>query len=483
MPDRPDQPPEPNQDLERRRFFRRLAGDVVSSVGSVIGVAQSIQFESAEAARELLALGDTTGLTASLAPAPVYRIAEIDASTVGYRAPFRWDVDACRVVDQRRLPDVITELAIVGAADAVNAINDGAIVGSAVQAQVAVVAIAIVAMAARTSRPFARRATIRGAANALRLTRPGSAAMAAAIERMLARLDLYEPDAEGYAVAMGLREEAEAIVFEATNDHGALVTHGIAALPGEPEAPLHVLTFGSTGAMGGGQLGTSLSVIAGAHHAGRPVHALVAETRPLLAGSRIAAWELGQAGVPYAIVTDAAAPGCIAEGEVAAVIVAADRVAANGDVIATAGTYPLALAAQAAGVPFLVCAPTTAIDSATATGEEATIEEGRPGPVLRAGGTRVAPEGSQVRNPVQDLTPAALVTALVTEEGVLRSPFGAEIADAVAAASARRSSSPGFAELVRRATEAAAAGDPAVAEAIDAAAHDGGPASTAGEPA
>ena len=193
-----------------------------------------------------------------------------------------------------------------------------------------------------------------------------------------------------------------------------------------------------------------------AHHAGRPVHVLVAETRPSFAGSRIAAWELSQAGVPYAIVTDAAAPGCIAEGEAAAVIVAADRVAANGDVIAPIGSYPLALAAGVAGVPFLVCAPTSAIDVTTPSGEEATIEEGRPSPVLHAGTTRVAPEGSQARNPVQDLTPATLVTAIITEEGVLRAPFGPAIAAAVAAASKRRETSPGFAELVRRAAEAAA---------------------------
>jgi eIF-2B alpha/beta/delta-like uncharacterized protein len=208
--------------------------------------------------------------------------------------------------------------------------------------------------------------------------------------------------------------------------------------------------------MGGGQAGTALGVIMAAHHAGRPVHALVAETRPAFAGSRIAAWELRQAGVAYAIVTDAAAPGCIAEGEVAAVIVAADRVAANGDVIAPIGTYPLALAASAAGVPVIVCAPTTAIDLATPSGGEATIEEGRANPVLHAGAVRVAPEGSQARNPVQDLTPASLVTALVTEEGVLRAPFGPAIEAAVASASARRAASPGFAELVRRASEAEA---------------------------
>ncbi len=460
MTDRPDQPPgtTPAQpgDPDRRRFFRQFAGDVFASVGSVLGAAQSLQAQSAEAARELLSASDPV-------PGPT-RPVELDAATAGYRAPFRWDVDAdvCWIVDQRRLPDVLVELEDRGAADGVTAINDGAIIGSAVQAQVAAVTLAITASRARASRPFARRATIRGAANALRLSRPGSAAMAAAVDRVLARLDLFTPEATGDAVAAALREEAESIVFEASNDHGALVANGLAALPGDPGAPLHMLTFGSSGPMGGGQLGTALSVISAAHHAGRPVHALVAETRPGLEGSRVAAWELSQAGVPYAVVTDAAAPGCIAAGEVAAVLVTADRIAANGDVIAQSGTYPLALAANAAGVPFLVCAATTAIDPATPTGDAATIEEGRPGPVLRAAGTRVAPEGSQIRNPAQDLTPAALVTALVTEEGVLRGPFEAAIGRAVAAASARRLASPGFAALVAKTAAGEAPGPIAV---------------------
>jgi len=459
MTDRPDQPadrpaaPAPSQadaDLQRRRFFRQFAGDVLSSVGSVIGAAQTLQQQSAEAARELLAVPEPAG-----APG---RPVEIDASTAGFRAPFRWDAagDVCWVVDQRRLPDVLVESEVRGAADGVNAINDGIVIGSAVQAQVAAVSLAIVASRSRASRPFARRATIRGAANAFRVSRPGSAAMAAALDRILARLELLGPDADGDVVAAGLREEAETIVFEATNDHGALVANGLTALPGAPDVPLHLLTIGSTGPMGSGQCGTALGVIQAVHHAGRPIHVLVAETRPRFEGSRIAAWELRQAGVGYSIVTDAAAPGRVAAREVEAVLVAADRVAANGDVIATAGTYPIALAAQAAGIPFLVCAATTGIDRSAADAAATTIEEGRPGPVLRAAGTRIAPEGSGIRNPVQDVTPASLVTALITEEGVLRPPFEEAIAAACDAAAARRAASPGFAALVAPAAEPSA---------------------------
>ena len=451
MTDRPVPPPDP----DRRRVFRLLAGDVVTSVGSMLGAAQVLQQQSAEAARDIL--GTTGGATAEAGRAGL----EQDATSAGFRASFRWDGDVCRVMDQRRLPDVLVELEVRSAADAVTAISDGALIGAAAQAQVAAVTVALVAGRATQSRPFARRATIRGAANALRITRPGSAALAAALDRQLALLEQLGLDSDGDAVAEAIRAEAEAILFEAQAEHGALVEHAVLAMPGAPGEPIRLLTMGSSGAMSGGQFGTALSVILTLHHAGRPVHVLIAETRPLFEGARVAAWELRQAGVEYAVVTDAAAPGCIAAGEVAAVLVAADRVAANGDVIAIAGSYPLALAAQAAGVPFLVCAPATALDTATENGEAATIEEGRPGSVLRAAGTRIAPQGSQIRNPLQDLTPAAMVTAIVTSEGVLRAPYGAAIAAAVATADANRMSA-GFAALL--AQRAGAAGE-AVAEA------------------
>ena len=463
----PVQPPDP----DRRRFFRQFAGEVVTSVGSMMGAAQTLQETSAEAARELLggppatattqaagAMQTTSASRTGGASSLTMAGAELDASTAGWRAPFRWDGDVCRIVDQRRLPDVLVELELRGSADTVGAINDGALAGSAAQAQVAAVTLAMVAAKAAGSRAHARRATVRGAAQALRLTRPGSAAMATALDRMLALLEAAGLETPGDEVAAALHAEAERIIGEATEDHGAVVGHAISTLPGGAEDPLRVLAAGSTGAMGGGQFGTALSAVQAVHHAGRPIHVLVPEGRPGLEGSRVAAWELRQAGVSHAVVTDAAAPGRIAAGEVEAVLVGADRICANGDVIATVGAYPLALACAASGTAFTVCAATTSIDLETARGTDATLEEGRPTLVLRAAGTRVAPEGTGVRNPLQDLVPAALVTSIVTETGVLHAPYGAALASAVATASARRSTAPGFAALLAR-REAAATGD------------------------
>jgi eIF-2B alpha/beta/delta-like uncharacterized protein len=439
MSDRPVQPPDP----ARRRFFRQFAGEVATSVGSVLGAAQVLQQQSADAARELLG-GEPAG-AAPVAPAgsrgagaPVAGGMDIDASTAGWRAPFRWDGDVCWVIDQRRLPERLVDLPVRGAADAVQAINEGAVTGAAVQAQLAAVTLALVAGRSRTSRAFARRATIRGAANALRQTRQGSAAMHLALDRMLALLETFGYDADGAAVEVVLRGEAEAIVGEASADHGALVGHALAALPGGPADAVRVLLAGNTGAMGSGQFGTAVSAVITAHHAERPVHALVAEGRPGLEGARVVAWELAQAGVARAVVTDAAAPGCIAAGEVDAVLVSADRVCANGDVVAPAGTYPLALAAHAAAVPFLVLVATTGLDPRVPTAADAPLEEGRPGPVLAVAGTRIAPEGTTARNPRQDRTPARLVTSIVTELGPIAAPFADGIAAQAAAADARR---------------------------------------------
>lgn len=426
-------------DPDRRRFFRRFAGDVVSSVGSVLGAAQMLQQESADAARELLGATDApVGMGAMQPGAGLTRVPEVDASTVGFRAAFRWDGDACRVVDQRRLPDTISEIEVRGAADAVTAFNDGMIVGAATQAQVAAVTVALVAARSAGSRPYARRATIRGAANAMKLARPASAALRASVDRMLGLLEAEAADADGDALAARMRAEAEAIIAEASAAHGAVVEHLLTTLPDRGEEPVRVLTLGSTGAMGGGQYGTALSAIIAAHHAERPIHALVAETRPLFEGSRIAAWELGQAGVAHAVVTDAAAPAAIAAGEVDVMLVAAERVAANGDVVGIAGTYPIALAASAAGIPVLVCAPTTAIDIALPDGREAPLEQAKVNRLLHAAGNRIAARGTQVRSRSQDLTPAALVTAIVTERGVLRPPFEPGLAEHAAAAQALR---------------------------------------------
>ena len=189
----------------------------------------------------------------------------------------------------------------------------------------------------------------------------------------------------------------------------------------------------NTGALATVDYGTALGVIRTAHDQGMHVHVLVDETRPRLQGARLTAWELEQYGIPYELISDNAAGHFLSRGLVSACFVGADRVAANGDVANKIGTYMLALAAHDNMVPFYVVAPTSTVDLSIPLGAEIPIEERDPGEVLhlQQGGRPIAPAGSKARNPAFDITPHRLVTAFVTEVGVLRPPYAETLADAV----------------------------------------------------
>jgi methylthioribose-1-phosphate isomerase len=184
------------------------------------------------------------------------------------------------------------------------------------------------------------------------------------------------------------------------------------------------LTHCNTGALATGGYGTACGVLRAAWDSGRLAEVWVDETRPLLQGARLTAWELRKAGIPHRVVADSAAGSLMARGLVDRVVVGADRIAANGDVANKVGTYPLAVLAARHGVPFYVAAPLSTIDPATPDGAAIPIEERDPGEVL---------EGGDAFNPAFDVTPAELVTAIVTEAGVLEAPYGESIAQAVAA--------------------------------------------------
>ena len=172
--------------------------------------------------------------------------------------------------------------------------------------------------------------------------------------------------ATGPEIAAAMRAEAERIVAEATDDHGRLADHGLAALPDVGDRALRILTHCNTGPLACGQFGTALGVVQAAHHAERPLHVWVDETRPYLQGARLTAWELAQAGVPHTLIPDVAAASLMAAGKVDVILVGADRVAANGDAANKVGTYPLAVLAARHGVPFYVCAPISSVDLDTA---------------------------------------------------------------------------------------------------------------------
>jgi methylthioribose-1-phosphate isomerase len=181
-----------------------------------------------------------------------------------------------------------------------------------------------------------------------------------------------------------------------------------------------VCTVCNAGALATGGIGTALAPVYALHRAGKTPHVVVPETRPLLQGSRLTAWELTESGVPCTLIADGMIASRLRLGDIACVIVGADRIAANGDVANKIGTYGLALAAKAHGIPFYVAAPTSTFDPATSNGDGIPIEQRDGSEVANWQGTRTAPPGVRVWNPAFDVTPAALITAIITDRGIFK---------------------------------------------------------------
>ena len=432
-------PPGGGADLARRRFFRQFAGDVVQGAATVFGAAQALQRASAEAAGAILDPAAYAQTQAPVRPAP----------PTGFRAAFREADGVLYVIDQRKLPDSLEEFPVKSAAMAAATIREMIVRGAPAIGQVAAIGMALTAKANINTRPYARRATFRGAANVLRNSRPTAVNLGWAVDRVMAAYEAVgELSEDGEAIAAAIRREADTIVFETTEDHGRIATFGLEALRFPEEGALRILTHCNTGPLACGQFGTALGIVQAAHHAGRNVHVWVDETRPYLQGARLTAWELAQAGVPHTLIPDVAAGHLMARGEVDAVIVGADRVAANGDTANKVGTYTLAVLAARHGVPFYVAAPISSVDLDTPTGAEIPIEERSGQEVLHFRGTTIAPPDTDVRNPAFDVTPGELIAGIVTEEGVVRSPYETSLAEAVAGRVRRRAASPGFGGVV-----------------------------------
>jgi methylthioribose-1-phosphate isomerase len=406
-------------DLGRRRFFRQFAGDLANTAATMVGAAQALQRTSAEMASAIL---DPTRAALEEAAAEA-----ADAAGPTFRTAFRLDGPVIRFVDQRALPLKVVEHSADSAASVVWAIRNGVVVGGPAMGQAAAIGLALSADRVVGTRPYARRATLRGAANAMNNLSPTHASLGWAVERVMdAYRAIGELEDDGPGIAAAMHEEADRIVAEATDEHGRLVDAGLAvvnALPPSEDSPLRLLVHGPSGTLAGGQFGTALAIAIAAHHAEREVRVVVPEARPGFTGSRISCWELAAAGVPHVLVADTAVASLLAAGEVDAVLVPADRVAANGDVAAIVGTYPIAVVAARHGVPVLVCAPISSIDPSTAGG--ASIEIGlRPeGELEQVGNVTLAPRGTEVRAPAHDVTPADLVTCWVTGAGSRRPPF------------------------------------------------------------
>jgi methylthioribose-1-phosphate isomerase len=446
-------------DLGRRKFFRQFATEVFHTAATVVGAATALQRSSAEAASAILNPdagllppvseadegppapaspkgGPVPAAALSAAPPPPPRpgARPVIHDPRGFRTAFRVDEDILVLVDQRRLPHELAEVEVRSAVELAHELREGTMARGPAAGQAAAVALSLTASRVHSARPYGRRAILRAGASQLQGARPTSRPIAAAVARLMVHEEppgSTEVPTDGGAVADAIRAETDRILLEAMADQGQIGRVGIELLPSVEGRPIGILVHGAIGALAGGQVGTAMAVIRNAVDAERDVLIHVAETRPSLVGARVTAWELAQAEVPHVVVADAAAGWLMEAGRIDVVLVTAESIATNGDVAAEIGTYPLAVLAQRHRLPFVVCAPLVTVDPAAANGAALAVEQGPATGLTRVGSTSVAPAETAVLNPACDVTPHDLVTAIVTEEGVLRAPLGSAIADAL----------------------------------------------------
>ncbi|WP_346153022.1 S-methyl-5-thioribose-1-phosphate isomerase [Nonomuraea recticatena] len=306
-----------------------------------------------------------------------------------------WVDGAIELVDQTLLPDELVMLRITTVDALIEAIQRLAVRGAPA---LGVAAAFGVALADGDRKAIAR----------LREARPTAVNLAWGVDQAAAHLE--EGRQAVLARAERLRDEDIAACV-AMGGRGADLIEGDS---------LRVMTICNTGALAAVERGTALGVIQTLHERGRLAEVLALETRPLLQGARLTAWELDRMGAPYRLIADSAGPSLLARGGIDAVLIGADRIAANGDTANKVGSYSLALGAERAGVPFFVVAPETTIDLSTPSGEHIEIEDRAEEEIVSVRGVRLAPAGTRALNPAFDVTPHDLITAIITDRRVFR---------------------------------------------------------------
>ncbi len=340
-------------------------------------------------------------------------------STAGISAPIEWlPGGRVRLIDQTLLPKREVYLETSDYRDLARAIREMRVRGAPLIGIAAAYALALAARQATARDKDGLLAALREAAAELRATRPTASNLAWALNRML-RLAEGTTDIPAALEAEALRIHEEDI--EACRRIGA---NG-AALLGDG---VSLLTHCNTGSLATGGYGTALGIVRAAWEQGRLQRVYVTETRPLLQGARLTAWELQRDGIPFTLIVDGAAGQLLRRGLAGAVVVGADRIAANGDVANKVGTYTLAALARENGVPFYVAAPASTIDLDTPSGDLIPIEERAAEEVTTLAGVAITTEGTTAANPSFDVTPAGCVTAIITDAGVARATYETSLA-------------------------------------------------------
>ena len=320
------------------------------------------------------------------------------------------------LIEQRLLPSEERHLPFDDPFEVARAIRDMVVRGAPAIGIAAAFGVALAARQALELPAGERGAHLARAAQALKAARPTAVNLAWAVDRVLARI---APEIEKPGLATEALAEAERIFREDVEACQAIGRHGAALIPDGAA----VLTHCNAGALATGGYGTALGVIRGAVEAGKRVKVFADETRPYLQGARLTTWELARDGIDVTLLCDNMAGHLMQRGEITCAVVGADRIARNGDTANKIGTYTVALLCREHGLAFYVAAPLSTIDLAIGSGKEIPIEERSSDEVTFIAGKRFAPEGVKARHPAFDVTPARLITGIVTPLGVARAPY------------------------------------------------------------
>jgi methylthioribose-1-phosphate isomerase len=332
--------------------------------------------------------------------------------------PVRFEGSRLMLLDQTRLPVEEVERPCASWEEVAEAIRSLVVRGAPAIGVAAAFGVALAAHRSRADHWEGLLADLEEAIKGLGATRPTAVNLFWALTRMR-RVAIANRTVSIDALRGRLLEEAQTILDEDVTANRVMGAHGAALVPDGGR----ILTHCNAGALATAGYGTALGVVRAAHERGKLALVWVDETRPVMQGSRLTAWELAREGIPHRLISDVAAAYVMKRGDVDLVVTGADRIAANGDTANKIGTYGLAVLARHHGIPFYVAAPFSTIDPAIATGAAIVIEERDPAEVRGVAGRQTAPATSPIFNPAFDVTPAELISAIITERGVIRSPY------------------------------------------------------------
>jgi methylthioribose-1-phosphate isomerase len=337
-----------------------------------------------------------------------------------------WTDAGVRFIDQTKLPTEETYITATNYQQVADIISTMVVRGAPAIGVAAAMGVALGLLQSDAKDVAGLRADLHQISKVIAATRPTAVNLFWAIRRMGEKFDslahLGVPE-----IKAALVEEAKRMHVEDVATNQAMGRHGAVLLP----ASGNILTHCNAGALATAGYGTALGVIRAAVESGKNLHVFADETRPFLQGARLTAWELMKDGIPTTVIPDNAAGSMMRAGKIGAIVVGADRIAANGDTANKIGTYQVAVLAQENGVPFYVAAPFSTIDLATADGSGIPIEERAAREVTHFSGKQITPEGVGIGNPAFDVTPAKYVSAIITERGVARAPYAESLRELI----------------------------------------------------